>query len=161
MKTVQFDTDNRPGLSRLFAIPLTSFLRIRPDYRNNTNHLEVKARDQIIDIILDTSAFAFNEEQATEEPGETYKLSIEGRIPKLSKLNDSVIRTLERGQWLVLHQDSNGTIQLSGSMDDPLSFHTTKTSGVGADSVNGTSFQFSGVTPSPSLIIDMVLITDL
>ena len=82
-------------------------------------------------------------------------------MPKLSIINDDTIRILERGEWLVLNQDNNGTIHLSGTVDDPLNFISNKTSGSGADQTNGNAFQFMGVTPDSSLIIDMPMITEL
>ena len=161
MKTIQFDYDNRPGISRLYAIPVASFLRIRKDYKKQTDFLEVKNRDAIIDIPVHTNTFIFNETQALNEPGETFNVAIDGCMPKLSLINDDTIRILERGEWLVLNQDNNGTIHLSGTVDDPLNFISNKTSGSGSDQTNGNAFQFMGVTPDSSLIIDMPMITEL
>lgn len=161
MKTIQFDSDNRPGISRIYAIPISSFLRIRKNYKKNTLNVEVKNRGDIIDIPMYTMAFQFNEEHSTEEAGETYSIAIEGRIPKLSQVNDSIIKILERGEWLVLHQDNNGIVHLSGTIDDPLTFNTNKSTGVGAESTNGYQFKFSAFTPESSIIVDMALISEL
>ena len=161
MKTIQFDFDNRPGISRMYAIPVASFLRLRKDYRKRTTHLEVKDRDNIIDIPVHTSSFMFKEDQSTEVAGETYNIVVSGSIPKISGVNRSTVYTLEHGEWLVLHQDNNGTIHLSGTVDDPLSFHSGKSTGSGADGINGNVFSFSGITPDSSVIIVMLLITSL
>ena len=161
MKTIQFDYDNRPGVSRIYAIPVTSFLRLRKNYVNNTTHLEVKDRDAIIDIPINTLSFRFTENQTSDEPGETYHPSIEGCIPKLSSVNDKMIRKLERGEWLVLHQDNNGVVHLSGTIAVPLTFLSNKTTGASGEDLNGNSFIFSAITPEPSLIINMLLITQL
>ena len=161
MKTIEFDYNNRPGISRIYAIPVTSFLRIRKDYKKQTDFLEVKNRDEIIEIPVHTGTFLFTESQTTEEAGETFNVAIDGCIPKLSMLNDAIVRKLERGEWLILHQDNNGTIHLSGSVDDPLNFHSSKSTGSGAEAVNGNAFKFSGITPDSSLIIDMPMLTEL
>ena len=161
MQTIKFDYDNRPGISRVYAIPVASFLRLRKNYINNTTMLEVQNRDAIIDIPVNSQTFLFTEDQTLEEAGETYNVIIQGCIPKISAANDINIRTLERGEWLVLHQDNNGVIHLSGTKDVPLHFATSKTSGTVAGDVNGNTFNFHAITPEPSLIINMQLITEL
>ena len=90
MQTIKFDYDNRPGISRVYAIPVASFLRLRKNYINNTTMLEVQNRDAIIDIPVNSQSFLFTEDQTLEEAGETYNVIIQGCIPKISAANDII-----------------------------------------------------------------------
>ncbi|MEG1861013.1 MAG: hypothetical protein RR206_04910 [Bacteroidaceae bacterium] len=156
MKTTKFDFDNVGGLARIFAIPTNSLLRIRRDYVRNKRYLEVKNRKQIVDVaIYADSSFSFSEEQTYEDGGLLYNVEISGVIPKIGAANDTVIRTLERGEWLVLHQDRNGTVQLSGTLEVPLRFASSKTSGDTADSLSGYAFKFTASEPDGSMIITL------
>lgn len=76
-------------------------------------------------------------------------------IPKLRRDTNLIIEQLERGEWLVLSQDHNGTVYLSGSVDVPLTFSCEKTTGDSYTALNASSFLFEGKQPAPSLVIDM------
>lgn len=118
MKTINLNTDNLGGLLHLYAIPPTSFHRIRKDYVNNLNFLELVRRDDVIDIpVLSNDTYIYNEEKNTGDVGDYWNITIEGVIPRLSLDNHSVIEELERGLWYVVAQDSNGEVHFCGQED--------------------------------------------
>lgn len=154
MKTIQFDFDNVGGITRIYTIPVTSFLRLRKDYINDMQYLEVKQRADIIAIpVYADSSFTFNETQSQEDGGELWTVEIAGLIPKRYKLNERIVRTLERGEWFVLFQDKNGDIVLAGSIEVPLHFLSDRTTGTETE-VNGNRFKFGGIEAEPSVLID-------
>lgn len=161
MKTIQFDFDNVGGITRVYAIPVTSFLRLRKDYINEKQYLEVRRRTDIVAIpVYADSSFSFNETQSQEEGGDLWTVEITGLIPKRSRLNEITVRILERGEWLVLLQDCNGDIVLAGTTEMPLRFSSARTTGTETE-INGNRFTFAGVEPDPSVIVDNVDISKL
>lgn len=154
MKTIQFDFDNVGGITQVYAIPISSFLRLRQDYINEMQYLEVRQRTDIIAIpVYADSSFTFNETQSLEDGGDLWAVEVAGLIPKRSKLNEKTVCTLERGEWLVLFQDNNGSVVLSGTIDVPLRFLSAKATGSDIE-INGNRFTFSGMEPEPSILID-------
>ena len=154
MKKISFDFENVGGLTECYAIPLSSFLRIREDYVYNTKVLEVQNRDDIISIpVFMDSSFSFGEEHDWDEGGDFWQPTIEGIIPKNCLDNASDIETLERGAWMLLSKDCNGIVHLSGTEDFLLKFTDTKNSGAAATDVNQISFTFTGKQGCPSIIL--------
>lgn len=154
MKTLVFDFDNIGGLGRLFAIPRASFIRIREDYVNGLHYLECRKRELIIDLpMYADDSFSFDENQAFENAGDGYDITISGVIPKLSAADATVIETLERGQWMVLCQDRNGVVRLCGDENVLLKFISKKGTGAAAVDRNGISFTFSCRQSAPSIYI--------
>lgn len=154
MKKISFDFENVGGLMECYAIPISSFLRIREDYASNTKVLEVQNRDDIISIpVYMDSSFSFSEQHDLDEGGDFWQPSIEGIIPKDCMDNASDIETLERGSWMLLSKDYNGICRLSGTEDFLLKFTDTKTTGAAATDVNQISFTFTGKQDCPSIIL--------
>lgn len=156
MKEINFDHNNIGGLAEIYAFPPNDLLRVRHDYRSGRHYVEMKTRDNIVSIpVYPDRSFVFDEQKSTADGGDYWQVSIEGVIPKLRYEVSQLIEVLERGEWLVLSQDHNGVVHLSGSVEVPLSFACEKTTGDSYTSLNGSSFTFSGSQPAPSLIIDM------
>ena len=156
MKEINFDFNNIGGLAEIYAFPPSDLLRVRHDYLHDTDSVELKTRDNIVAIpIYPDRSFSFTEQQSVDDGGEYWQVSIEGVIPKLRRDTNLIIEQLERGEWLVLSQDHNGTVYLSGSVDVPLTFSCEKTTGDSYTALNASSFLFEGKQPAPSLVIDM------
>ena len=154
MKRVNFDFDNIGGLSKVFAIPPDSFVRIRTDYVDNTKSLELRRRENIIEIpIYADDTFSYTEEQLDSDAGDGYSILIEGVIPKHSNINNKVVEDLERGVWLILTEDNNGVVRLSGDDNVKLKFISNKTTGKKATIRNGISFTLQCVQEDPSVLI--------
>lgn len=154
MKTIQFDCDNLGGLIHLYAVPPTSFLRIRKDYLTNKNYLELKNRDDVIDIpVYPNDTYLYNEEKTTTDAGDCWQVEIEGVIPRLQPQNHDIIELLERGLWYVVAEDANGEVHLCGQEDAWMLFSSSKTSGQTVTNRNGTSFTFSCVQDEPTIFL--------
>lgn len=151
MKTLTFDFDNRPGLARILVIPPKSFRRLRYDYIMSIQHLEVVDRANIIEIpIFADNSFAVSEKQSSADGGDLWDVNISGCIPKNE--NTHIVELLERGDWLVICQDQNGTVKLYGTVDVPLRFLSDKSSG-SPSAMNGIRFTFSAKEPEPSVTL--------
>jgi hypothetical protein len=162
MKTLDFDFDNIGGISAVYAIPVTSLLRIRHDRVTGKYHPEFTNRDAIVRIpIYADDTYQFEEQQSHDDGGELYAVSLSGVIPKMSDVNAAVIRVLENGEWYVLHQDRNGCVILSGSSSVPLRFLSARSTGKSVEELNGNSFTFSASEPDASLIVEIDDINDL
>lgn len=154
MKTIKLDTDNLGGLIHLYAIPPTSFHRIRKDYVKKLNYLELKQRDDVIDIpIFANDTYIYSENKNTGDVGDYWSITIEGVIPRLSPDNQELIEQLERELWYVVALDANGEVHLCGQEDAWMIFTTSKTSGQSAASRNGTTFVFACTQDSPTIFI--------
>ena len=158
MKQLNFDfTGNMGGLSRMFAIPVLSYKRIRRDHTNSSNYLEVINRDDIIDIYLTDDTGMFSE---PFEKG-VYKVEISGINPKSNPLNQKQLIRLESEEyWFVLFQDNNDFIRLAGTEENQLAFTRTDNSGQ-LDSRNQIEFMFSGAQTTPCEFIALVEMDEL
>lgn len=152
METIDFDFDNVGGISRIYAISVADVRRITPNFDGGHARLSLHQDAEPIDIpVYAPSSTVFTEIKTQEDGGDVYEVSISGLIPKLRYID--ILQKLEKGDWMVVHQDANGNILLSGTKDIPLLFSSTKTTG-GSDSVNGYKFNFTGKEPTPSVQID-------
>ncbi len=140
----------------MFAIPESSYERVRRDYVNKRNYIECKNQDDIIEIpIYADGTFFFNEDQRFESAGDSYAIEIGGVIPKMMVSNAGVIERLERGTWYVLFQDMNGEVRLCGDEEVKCKFLTKKSTGTSAVSRNQIAFSFSCTQENPSLYIEL------
>lgn len=156
MKKIEFNFENVGGLAEIYAIPPTDFLRLRHDYVNDSDSLELRTRDNMIAVpVYGDRSFVFSEEKDRADGGDYWDVSIEGVIPNINKENRRLVETLDRGEWLVLSMDNNGVVHLSGTTDVPLSFSSRKTSGDAYSALNGIEFSFTAKQPSPSVILDI------
>lgn len=156
MKKLIFDFENIGGVSRLFAIPPSSFERIRRDYVAKMNYLECKNMADIMEIpIYADGTFYFNEDQSFEAAGDTYAVEIGGVIPKMMMGNASDIECLERGTWYVLLQDMNGEVRLSGDEQVKMKFLTKKGTGNSAVNRNQIAFTFTCRQENPSVYLEL------
>lgn len=154
MKTINFDFDNLGGLSQLFAVPPGSFVRIRKDYIQKLNYLELRKRDDIISIpVYADDTYMYNEDKETTDAGDSWSVSVEGVVPKNTSVNTEVIEILERGAWYVLAIDSNGEVHWCGQEETLMIFNSQKTSGQSATARNGIIFTFSCVQDEPTVFI--------
>lgn len=154
MKTIEFDFDNLGGLQHIYAIPPTSFLRIRKDYINHQNFLEIIQKDDVIDLpVYSNDTYMYNEEKSTNDAGDCWEVNIEGVIPKLSPDNQYVIELLERGLWYVVAKDANDEYHFCGQENAWLLFTSSKTTGKSAASLNGLTFRFTCIQDAPTIFI--------
>ena len=162
MKEITFDFENVGGLAEIYAIPPTSFIRIRTNYLTDKKYLDVKNRDDIIVIpMFADDTYVFNENKDTDDGGDYYDLSVEGVIPKEVFPNKQIINNLERGQWFVLCQDNNNVVHFCGSEDILMRFNTQKTTGTTYIDRNGIAFSFSCKQPESSEIIELDKLSDI
>ncbi len=154
MKKLNFDFENMGGVIVLYAIPFTSFVRVRKDYPTGLNYLEYRKGQDIIEVpAYADDTFKFIENHTSGDAGDEYSVTIEGVIPKIMMGNAYDIETLERGEWIVLSQDRNGVAHLSGDDNVKMKFTTQKTTGSAAAERNQIAFSFSCVQENPSVII--------
>lgn len=156
MKKIEFDFNNIGGMAELYAIPLSSFLRVRRNHVTKKNVLEVQNRADIIAIpIYANDSFYFLENHAYDDGGDYFDVEIGGVIPKLAQDNADLIETLQRGRWMVLSQDLNGTVHLSGNEDVLMKFEDSKSSGTRSSERNQNAFTFKCKSDRPSEVLDM------
>ena len=160
MKRISCNTDNVGGLTTIVAIPLASFNRIKEVFSTGQKYVSVASTADVIELpVLNDGSFSFEEVQSAENGGDTYDVTIQGVVPR-SDTDPELRRELERGEWLVLHQDGNGACRLSGTVDVPLRFSSHRASGNTPVSVNGNAFTFSAQEPSPSVEVEEEIIVE-
>ena len=157
MKTFDIETDNVGGLFRLLAVPQASCSRVRKDYAQKANYIELKRKDDVIEIpACADMTFSFTEENQKSENGDAWNIEIEGVVPGTYKKNSVLVEELERGEWYVYAVDQNGCARWCGTDKVKMYFTATKSSGDSFASRNGISFTLSCIQESPSLPVDGV-----
>lgn len=155
MKTFDFTPDNLGGLLQLFAIPPTSFVRIRHDYDDETDHLELTRLEDVIALpVHNNDSYSFNEDKSTSDAGDGWEILIEGVAPHLDKRSAQLMERLERGVWYVLAVDSNGIPHFCGQTDAWMTFDGRKQTGKSPTALNATAFTFRCLQDEPSLMVE-------
>lgn len=154
MKAINYDFDNLGGLLKLYAIPPSSFVRVIQEYASQQNRLELRNREDIMEIpVYADSTYSYSEDKEVNDAGDCWNVSIEGVIPKTCSGNHRMLETLERELWYVLAVDGNGEAHWCGQEDALLIFNTHKSSGKSAADRNGTTFTFSCIQDEPTIFI--------
>ena len=153
MKTLTFDFDNLHGISNMYAVPTASVYQCVQNPMTGAVTLTLTNSTDVIQIpIYQGDRFKTDEVHQLADGGDCWDVKISGIIPKRCALNENVIQTLERGEWLVLAQDANGVIVMYGSTDVPLKFTHSRSSG-SSGKLNGSGFSFSAREPAPSMVL--------
>lgn len=156
MKKIKFNFENVGGLAELYAFPPADLLRVRHDYIKGIDTVELRNRNNIVVVpVFGDRSFSFSEEKGLADGGVYWDVNIEGVIPNINFENQRLIETLDRGEWLVVSMDNNGIVHLSGTIDVPLQFSSSKSSGDSYASLNGIEFSFQCRQPSPSVIVEL------
>lgn len=151
MKTFDFNFDQVAGMSRIYAIPAPHIREITTDPLTGYSRLSLTTSEGIIEIpVLSQQNTIFDEQQQTKEAVNMFNVSITVFIPRHT--NPALIRGLERGEWVVIHQDANGDILLSGTTDIPLTFQSHRQTT--EQSPTGNYGEFTAVEPEQSIHID-------
>lgn len=154
MKIINCDFDNIGGLLQIYAVPPASFIRIRKDFVQQLNYLELKQRDEIISIpVYANDTYIYNEDKETTDAGDSWNVNVEGVIPRMRRYNQETIERLERNLWYLVAIDANGEVHWCGQEDALLLFSTQKTSGQSAVDRNGITFSFSCTQDEPTIFI--------
>lgn len=155
MVTIDFDFENVGGLHECYAIPAAAFKGTRVNLINNTHQLKTMlSNTEIIAIpMYADDTFSFSEDDDEEDGNKFWNPVIEGVIPKFG-LNQDTIEKLARGEWIVLHEDNNGTVRLSGTEEIPLRCKTSPTTGRAISERSDTVFTFSASEQQPSVIME-------
>ena len=150
MKRISLNLDQVGGLAVILAIPVAAFNRIKQNYSTGVRNVSLTSTDDVIELpVVNDHSYSFEEVQKAEDSGDTYDVTIQGVIPR-SDTNPKLRQELERGEWLVLHRDRNGTCRLSGTKEMPLHFYSHRVSGTNPAGMNGNNFTFAAQEPSPS-----------
>lgn len=155
MKTIDFNFDNVGGVTSIYAFPPQAVQSIILQPSSGKAQLTLNANANIIQLpVYAPTSTSWTEEHTVDDAGDTYAVAITGFIPRHE--NTQVVNELTRGKWMVVHQDANGDILLSGTVEVPLTFTSSKTTGTDGSTRNGTSFTFAANEPSPSILIDPI-----
>ena len=153
MRIVIFDFDNLYGISNIYAVPTSSISKCQQNPMTGDVLITLTNSDDVIEIpVYQGDRFRTEENHRLADGGDCWDVKVSGIIPKRCSLNENVIQTLERGEWIVLAQDANGVIVLYGSTEVPLKFTHSRSSGSSGD-INGSKFTFSAIESAPSMVL--------
>lgn len=153
MEKVNLFSDNIGGISKIYVISPECVSRIIENEVTNKSFLVLKNRNKIFEILADED-FEFKEIEQETDDGISYNTSLEGFISKIDKNSSSILEKLVLNRWMLVHQDGNGEIWLSGSKEFPLTFSYSRTSGKRPNDRNCASFILEGVQANPSVRIE-------
>ena len=160
MKTVSTSNDNVGGLSSIYVVPTAVFNRVKTDFSTGKRYVSVASTEDVIELpVFCNQSFMYEENPELQDGGDAYDVKIQGVVPRLDT-EPQLLRELERGEWLVMHQDKNGGARLSGTVDVPLRFSTIRSSGNSPAALNGHRFTFSAVEPCPSVEVEQGMIVE-
>ena len=150
MKTIKFNFDIVGGIAHVYAIEPANVRSINTHPITGYSRIAIVANANIIELpVYAPTATSFQENHSISKGVDIYDVSISVEIPRQ---NDPIIlEELRKGEWLVIHQDANGDIWMSGTKDIPLRFSTSHMTD---NDVNINSGTFSGKEPGASLMID-------
>jgi hypothetical protein len=154
MKAITFDfCSNLGGVSKLYAIPPALLEAVTHNYTKKESYLNLTNTDDMIEIYCTIDTILFSEEKSQQSSGGAYNIEISGVIPKANELNQEQLDRLESEYWLVLFEDNNGNIRLSGDEESHLIFNRTDNTGKGMAARNQVDFTFSGMQSHSSYFI--------
>lgn len=152
MKTIEFNFDNVGGMSRLYLIEAKGLVRMETNVANRCVRPVLDDYACVYNIeVYGGDAFQFSEEMTQEDGGEAFAVGISGFIPRMDNL--VTVAELERGEWIAVHEDANGTVLMSGTREVPLHFVTSKSTGT-PSARNATAFRLQATEAMPSMIVD-------
>lgn len=155
MKTIKFDFwTNLGGISKIYAIPPSSFFRVRTNYTKGLKYLDLRNTGDIIDIYCTDETVSFTEEKSQPSAGSLYNPIISGVIPRSNSLNQQQLTRLESGVWLLLFIDNNDNLRLSGNEQNQLVFNRNEATGATLVTRNQITFTFEGFQSQPSCFIE-------
>ena len=153
MKTIDFDFDNVGGISSIYAFPPQDVQSVLLQPSKGTAKLTFNEDANIIQLpVYAPNSTSWSEDHTVGDAGDMYAVAISGFIPRHA--SSQLVNELSRGKWMVVHQDANGDIVLSGTTEVPLTFTSGKTTGTDGSTRNGTAFTFAANEPTPSILID-------
>lgn len=157
MKRFSFDYDNMGGMSAIYAIPAANYRRIRTDYPSRRRTLELYDYDDVIEIALagEDQCHTAQTKGHDRALGTYYDVDIRVTVPKWSAENDRLQTELERGRWLVLARDNNGTVRLYGTPSVPLRCSTDADTGGAPADRNQVEYRFRGRQSHAAPALDM------
>ena len=153
MQTIEFDFYNIGGVHQIYAIPETSFLRVREDATSGRCYLDLTRLNDIIKIYAVDDSVVFTEEQSRNPAGVGYDITVSGIIPKSHLPNRRQLLSLENTPLYVLLIDNNDNIRLAGTEENKLVFSRKDTTGT-LNARNQIEFEIKGKQTSPCYFLD-------
>lgn len=139
----------------MYAISVDNFKKVNYNHVSGVKTVIVKSLEKVISLPCHQTRTSFKEDEEMAEGGKLYKPNVSGFIPN-NTAEVSIQRELQRGRWLIVHQDAIGNLQLSGSVDNPLTYYGNKESGESGSASNGILFSFSGSTAYPTITVGSI-----
>lgn len=125
----------------MWAVARAGVLGFTCDWVTGAVHLELGTGAEVIRIpVFADETFSFSEVHGTDENGEWWEPTVTGVIPKRTLGNSRLIERLERGEWLLISEDGNGELRVSGSLSSSMWFSTDGSTGSAFADRNGVTF---------------------
>lgn len=155
MTEIIFDFENVGGLRECYAIAVSAFRGTRTDLVTNLHQLNnIIRKDDVIAIpMYADDTFSFSEDDDEKDGNKIWIPHIEGIIPKAG-LNQQTMERLSRGEWIVLSEDNNGIVRLSGTAEIPLRCKVGDSTGTAYVERNGSLFVFEAKEMQPSVLME-------
>lgn len=138
----------------LYAIPYSASPLIEKNDITGLHTIQFDMDDVIKIECYDDETFSFSEVHGRDEHGDYWEVNIKAVTPKACLDNALTIEQLERGEWIVVSKDQNGTLRVSGDERTYLFCSSDATSGTAYVDANHTVLTFSGKLGHPSWLID-------
>lgn len=153
MKKLTKSIGNVGGVTSAYAIPVSDFNKVTYNPTSGKISLTLKSLDNVIEIECYKGEL-FTEVLDETDEGLLYHPLFSGKIFSVNREKTIILSTLAGGEWLLLHHDKNGQMKLSGTVDVPLSFTYSDSTGDDGSCDGGISYQFSAHEPQASVHVD-------
>lgn len=146
------NTDNRGSVALVYAVPISSLVRIRVNFgERDTFTPEFCNREDIVRFPPEPGcSYSFSEVERLTEDGKTYDVEVNGTIPK-TLFDESILEKLTNMPLYALVFDMNGEGKMFGEKDIPLVFEYERETGETAADLNAYRFTLKAVEAQRSI----------
>lgn len=141
--------NNLAGLTLIEFVPIENVASIDPpkDFELlSSGDIDLTDVDDYYQMYGTIETMEAGYEQVSGEHGESYSLRVAAFIPKLTWANDYNFEQMRDQKFIVIANDQEGARRLFGSVDSPMYFSISASSGASITDRAGTNITFYGAS---------------
>lgn len=139
--------ENFGGVETCWYVPVAEVLRV-PDSEAPVllDDVILKPGATWYQMLATRSTLRFDQPGKSDRHGPYFQPKLVGTLAKYSADLVTGLEAMDGHQFLLLHRDANGEVWLTGSLDEPLDWSETTTTGTDSANRNGTTYTFAADT---------------
>lgn len=154
MEKIEFGCDNLGGIAKIYAVPISSFVKMQRNWSLGINRAILQNRENIVEFDVFSTA-NYVEKMSQTDAGQAYEQAISGIVTGVDRAKKVILDRLCGESWLVIWQDVNAKWWLSGTEDVPMSFSYERATGTSPADASAMRFKFSAVCATAAELIEV------